>query len=342
LALKAREPRRLIIALATEAVFAAMLDGARGSTRCQHVQERINEIAVHARSALERAVPTLVRAICEYWMGYWSEVVDLALAAEEILREDVAGTLWEASLLRSIRHTVLLHDGRFDDLESELPDALGQAMMYDDQYTCLDLLRRKVALLLSRDEVDKARDVVQQLSAMRDKHGFVAQDHLIMSLVVSLHLYTGEVARARSELDTRWAACRKMGMNRFPLVRLTVIGMEANCTALDETIDPRRRSKALQRLAHDASTEEVGWAMGLKHELLGQSLVFGGNSTKAATEFAQASREFALSGLGMCSAIAEWRKHQQVSAHAGQANVRSRIANVKNPATWMRIVHSLY
>lgn len=342
LALKAREPKRLLVALASEAIFAAMLDGTGGVARSQEVQEHIDVLAPYAESSIERAVPTFVRAMCAYWMGYWPEVSELSSRAEEKLRENVAGTVWEASLVRSIRHTVWLHSGRFDDLASDLPDAVGQANMYSDRYTQLDLLRRTASLHLLQDRVEQAQSVIAQICELRQKHGFAAADHLIMSLVVATCLYAGDLVKARAELDTRWTACKKMAMHRLPLVRLTVIGMQADCVRLDSSLSSSARATSLRLLARAAGAVKIAWSAALQRELLGLAHLLEGNQSKATSALTRAAKEFDQCGLGICAYFAAASVRQLRSGGDLGEDLPGPILQIRNPSRWACIVHSLY
>jgi predicted Ser/Thr protein kinase len=336
LALKAREPKRLLVALASEAIFAAILDGTDGVKRVDEVQGRIDSLAPHAEAPIEHAMPTLVRAVTSYWMGHWTIVGALARRAQTVLEARLEGTLWEASLARSVRHTVLLHEGRFDELAAELPDALSQATMYDDRYTLLDLERRVASIHLLRDEVHDAERVIAGIVESRRKHGIIAMDHLIMSLVVAYHLYVNDVAKARDELERRWTECRKLGMHRFPLVRMTVLGMRADCVLADLERSTDERVRELKGLARAAQGESVAWAGALRALLLGEAHAAEGSSSRASTEFARAASTYAECGLLRCSEAAKRRAKESQMLPADAA-----LGTPDNPR-WNRLLHSLY
>jgi tetratricopeptide (TPR) repeat protein len=340
LALKAREPRRLLIALASEAIFAAMLEGVNGAGRVKDVLEKVNGLYQYAERPIERAIPTFVKAITSYWMGNWSHVREHASHAETILRERVEGTLWEASLARSVRHTVMLHNGNVVGLTDELPDALSQATMYDDRYTQLDLQRRVATIHLLNDEVRQAKKVVETICEERNRSGIIAMDHLIMSLVVAVRLYEGDVAGARFELEKRWAECTKIGMHRFPQVRLSVVGMFADCISANTTMTVSVRRDEFLKLEKLARSVPVTWSQALSAMLAAEAFECEGKTQKSIVEFRHASEGFSECGFGVCSAVANKRaEHLQ---RINQPTERDALSAVRNPERWMRIARTLY
>jgi hypothetical protein len=285
-----------------------------------------------------------------YWSGRWRDVAGPASHAASVLREHVAGAVWELTLVRSVRHTVFLHAARYDELATELPDEISQASMRDDQYTRLDLLRRVASLHLLRHETQAALDVVHELSAARERYGFLALDHLIMSLVVATHLYLGDVERAKAELATRWRVCTEMGMDRLPLVRATVLGMEGDCAAADTSVKPELRAAQLRRLARRAAAEKVLWAKGLSYELLGRACALEEDDTRASEELRSASDSFEGAGLHAAAAAARYvssklpDKAPMSSADDTDEDVGSLLRGfgVVNLDAWTRIAHTLY
>ena len=349
IALKAREPRRLVVALASEAVYSVMLSGQAGEARAHYVRGEIERIRRKGTGKYEHAVSSTVRAMHAYWSGRWRDVTGPANHAASVLREHVAGAVWELTLVRSVRHTVFLHAARYEELAEELPDEISQASMRDDQYTRLDLLRRVASLHLLRHETQAALDVVQELSAARERYGFLALDHLIMSLVVATHLYLGDVERAKSELATRWRVCTDMGMDRLPLVRATVLGMEGDCIAADAGVKPAQRAEELRRLARRAAAQKVLWAKGLSHELLGRASALEEDDTRASEELRRASDSFEAAGLDAAAAAARYASSKlpdkaPSSTDDPEEDIESllRGSGVANPDAWTRIAHTLY
>ena len=357
LALKAREPKRLVVALAGEAIYGTMLDGLGGERRGLSVQRQIEDLRAHGTGHYERAIAAIVSSMCCYWTGRWKDVLAPAALAESLLRKHVAGALWESSLIRSIRHTVLLHRGRQHEFAKELPDELAYASVRDDRYAYLDLLRRSISVHLANDEVPEALDALDRLSNQRRQYPFLAFDHLILSSVVATLLYAGKVTEARAEFDARAAECRRAGMDRLPLVRLTLIGMEADCVLADESEPDVARARRLVRLGRSAARVRVAWAPGLAAVLLGAAAELSADPTEAAVQFRIATGAFENAGLDTAGAAARWRSLRTIERDAPDSDVspsekgrRSlehpegwlRAVGIKRPERWVGIVHSLY
>ena len=358
LALKAREPKRLVAALGSEAIYGVMLGGLGGERRAMNILHQINVVRECGTGPYESAGALLVGAMCAYWTGHWKDVPLLAAQAETILRRRVAGALWELNLLRSIRHTVLLLAGRQRELAKELPDELSRASVQDDHYAHFDLLRRSVGIHLMHDGVPDALSALSELAAQREQYPFLALDHLIMSSVVATHLYAGDAATARRELDTRWQQCSQAGMDWLPLVRLTVIGMQFDCLMAAESVRLSERLNRLEKLARAAGKERIAWAPALRATVLGVRAELSGKLADAALYYRRSAAIYRTEGLSAAAAVAEWRLLQVLQPESAFKDLPEsendkfvtperpesflREAGIVRPERWVCIVHSLY
>jgi hypothetical protein len=253
-------------------------------------------------------------------------------------------------LIRSIRHTVLLHSGRHAEFAEELPEELACASGRDDRYAYLDLLRRSVSVHLAQDDVDAAHDALRRIAELRSRYPFLALDHLIMSSVVATLLYGGDAASAQDELTKRSAECRRVGMDRLPLVRVTLAGMEGDCVLADERESAGVRAERLQRLARALSREPITWAHGLAAAFEAGAAELLGNVTDATTRYRRASAAFDSAGLTTAAVVARYRlQRAQRSAAAVDDEPAStrpeewlRKVGIKRPDRWASLVHSLY
>ena len=346
LALKAREPRRLALALAAEATYAALLRGTSGEARVTEVHECLERVRT-GMGNYEYGLSRMVAAMTTYWFGRWRAVIVPAREAEAVFRENIAGALWEANLTRSVRHTVQIHAGRFHELGDELPDELASALARDDQYTYLDLLRRNIALNLVRGETVQAEAALARIAELRARYAFMALDHLIMSATVATYLYMGDARRAQAEFDQRSAACATAGMNRLPLVRLTMIGMRADC-AMGSDLPPLELAQRLRSLANAADKEKVVWASALSSRLRGSGLACEGRTALAGRELNVAAGAFDSAGLHVAATVARMRARAvadgdlPASDGADRPETILRAWGVACPERWARIVHTLY
>ncbi|WP_394825466.1 serine/threonine-protein kinase PknK [Pendulispora albinea] len=357
LALRAGEPKRLVVALASESVYSAMLDGEDGEARASAVHRQIDELQRSGTGPYERGLWHMARAMCSYWMGHWKDVSAAAERADSIFRHEVVGASWESCLVRSIRHTVLLHTGRIGDLAEELPDELKYFSASEARCNYLDLLRRSIALHLARDDVTMARSTLEELARLRAEYPFIALDHLIMSSVVSFHLYCGDVERAQYELRERWVHCKRLGMDRLPMVRLTVLAMESDCTLFDARLSDAARITRLRHLAKLAAKQRIAWAGALAHLLQGAAHELIGDPSYGAVKLRRAIDIFDQCGMSGPSAVACMhlaRLLTPTSPTPGAAaslavvdleeRVRAYFTKVPiaRPESWARLAHSLY
>ncbi len=347
LALKAGEPKRLVTALGSEAIYSVMLDGLNGTERSAQIRDSIDKISSSMVDPYGIGVAQLTAALCGYWSGHWSKVTEPSLKAEEVFSQRVAGGTWEATLVRSVRHTVLVHAGALPTLASEVPGALFDAIERSDRYAELDLMRSMIVVHLRNDHVDGAFQMLDRMRALLERFPLVSLAHLVLSANVATHLYAGRVLDAQALLAKHWEDCRKVALHRFPLVRLTYLGMRANCLRADDNLASRARVQELRKLARAAGSESVAWGKALAHQIEGFALIFNGDGTSAARAFERAGEGFLASGLHLDAAIARYEQSQYApplkARELGLDAQRTMVEQgIVKPERWAAMIHSVY
>ncbi|HEY6878752.1 MAG TPA: AAA family ATPase, partial [Polyangiales bacterium] len=302
LALEAGEPKRLVTALATEAVYNVMLDGSAGMARARNIQSSIDVVSSAMRDPYGAAVAELTSALCSYWSGRWARVVGPAQKAEHVFSQDVSDGTWEAALVRSVRHTVEIHAGALPQLAQEVPSALLDASERNDRYAQLDLMRSMVVVHLRDDRVDEARAMLREMEALLARFPVVSLHHLVMAVNVSFELYVGDGRRAKALLASLWESCRRCQLHRFPLLRLTHLGTRADCALADPLLSAGERAEELLAIARAARKEPVEWGAALAQHLTGEALLIRGKPELAMRTLDEAHDAYATSGHALAAA----------------------------------------
>lgn len=347
LALQAGEPKRLVGVLATESVYNVMLRGVDGEDRAARAYQRLEEAKARCPGAYETALAQISLSMCAFWAGRWRDVHDTARRAQLILREQVAGSTWEISLVRSIRYTVLVQTARASELAKEVPEELSCSAERGDFCSQLDLMQRMVTLHLMRDEAEAATSMLERMLTLRRQHPLCSLDHLIMSSAVAVRLYRGQAREARQELASRWKQCQALGVHRLPLVRLTKLGMEADCIFAEVETSAGARSRQLQRLAKLAAKQSVAWAEGLSRSLSGMATEVAGQSVRASYHYTSAARLLQNHGVEGPALVAQMRAARLSADRAGKAAVEESMADlaargVVAPERWASVIHCTY
>jgi tetratricopeptide (TPR) repeat protein len=347
LALEAGEPRRLVTALASEAVYSVMLDGLKGTDRAGRIRDSIDTVSAGMSDPYGIGVAQLTAALCGYWGGQWNRVIDPSLRAEELFTQRVPGGTWEVTLVRSVRHTVLIHAGGLPALSEEVPGALLDASERCDRYAEFDLMRSMTTVQLRNDRPEEALHMLERMRGQLERFPLVSLNHLMLSANVATYLYAGQIARARQVLDALWEECRKVALHRFPLIRLNYLGMRADCVRADTQRSASARAAELGTLAKQAASESVAWARALAQHIEGAARALKRDGSGAAKAFERANEAYLASGMPLDAALARLEQ----AAHAPPLRAQELRADalgyltgqgVARAECWARMVHSIY
>ncbi len=349
LALKAGEPVRLITALATEAVYGTMLGGTRNASRERWVCSQLASLAMRADSTYGRAASALAAAVCAFWGGRWEAVIGPATEAERGFRNDVIGGTWEATLVRSVRHTVFVHAGRFADMSAELPALVAESRARNDLYAYLDLARSLITVQLARDDQATASKELADLQLMVHQLPYTSLGHLLLSTNVAHHLYIGDPAFAKRRLDVMWSQCRSNGLHRFPLLRSTVLGMQGDCAYADQRTPHRKRSQQLLVFARKLAAEPIAWAPAAAASLRARAYELVGDEREERVQLRFAARAYRARGMLLPAALVEQRLATLLPDRDEEQQRLSRSATavleacaIARPERWREIMHSIY
>lgn len=347
LALQAGEPKRLVTALASEAIYSVMLDGRDGLARSRRLQASIESLAASMKDGYGAAVAELTSSLCAYWSGHWTRVRGPAQRAEQAFSERVLDGTWESALVRSVRHTVEIHAGGLAELAQEVPSDLLDATARNDRYAQLDLMRSMIAIHLRDDRVADAQALLGELHGLLSSHPVAAFNHLVMAIDVSFELYVGQLERAQLRLEMFWAACQRSGLQRLPLLRLNHLGMRADCALAARDGPPHKRAKTLSHLAKEATLQPVGWAGALAKQLEGESLILRRQPERGFEMLEEACELYNASGMLLSVACvrasqAEVSSGRRAAQLADEAQSFFQRQGIVRPECWRRLAHSVY
>lgn len=347
LALKAGEPRRLVTSLASEAIYTAMLDGVGGARRTGEIRDGINILCVSMENPYVHGVSRLTASLCAYWSGDWNKVIGPAARADQIFSRQVAGGTWEAALARSVWHTVAIHAGTLRELESAVPRGLIDARTRSDGYAELDLMRNLIAIHLAGDRCGDATAELDRMYTMLRRFPTTSITHLLASAGVATALYGNRLNEATRHLSECWNECRKVGLHHFPLVRLTHLGMTADCVRADASLRPEVRARELLQLARRAAAVPVAWARALRRAIEGVARALENEPSLAFNAFDEANELYLACGMPLDAACARYEQSAFAPALTAQELRDGALEffasqGIKNPSRFSAIVHSLY
>jgi eukaryotic-like serine/threonine-protein kinase len=266
LALRAGEPGRVALALASEAVQQAV-KGVSRQHRAEFLFRRARELAQSATSPDTQATIDLMEGESLVLLGQWKKAVESIEKAEVIFRKKSMGVAWELGVLCYYRFLALYALGEWKRCAEELPNLLREAQERGDRFTQTCLLIQLARNSVAVDEPDRARALLEQVARQWPYEGFHVQHYQALSGRVDAELYAGEVSKAWSMMSENWGALSRSMLLRVQCARVDMIYRRARCAlavAVGGDLPRGTGSEGMLRFAErDArqlERENLGWA----------------------------------------------------------------------------------
>jgi hypothetical protein len=209
------------------------------------------------------------------------------------------------------------------------------------------LARTLVTVRIAYDDLAAAQRDYAGLESLVNQLPFISLNHLLLSTAVALNLYAGDVPKACSQLETRWAECRRNSLHRFPLLRCMTLGMRADCLFADQSLPAQQRSSQLQEIAKQLDAEAIDWAPAVAQSVRARAHELRGDSYAEQIELRKAIKSYSARGMRLPAAIAEFRLAQLAAGpRAASLGARARQTllqfGIASPERWRMIAHSVY
>jgi hypothetical protein len=228
LALRAGEPRRLMRALALEALNAAA--PARGSRRRTDLLLRVSESLVDKTPDRDNALGllSLARGVAAYLHSDTKQAVIHCNEAVETLAARCAGAVWERVTAQRFLIAALFNSGQLGRLSEVVPpllaEAEGTANLYAKQFFRGGY---SVATWLVRDDVAEAR---RQLALAADEwrsETYQLPEYNRLVGQTYIDLYDGEPERAAAAMHHHWRHVEEAQLLRIAIVRVQMWHLRA-------------------------------------------------------------------------------------------------------------------
>ena len=318
-ALRAGEPRRVVIGLTGLAAFAA-LGGTRTERRARRLVREAQTLAVHLQDPWATGRTVLAEGIFLKVSGQWKRAVERLERANEIFAT-CTGVRWEVETAQTLIHDALYWMGDWSRLARELPARRQDAEQRGDLYSATHVAARLSPIVqMAADRVDQARTDAESGLAHWTKRHFHLQHRFALCSGIDIDLYTGNPADASERLAKAWPDLRRI-LFVFQNARIEMRFYRARIAL---ALAVGGEMAALRRAEGDArrlENERAPWA-GALAQLVRATVAQG----RGQTDIARAELESAEAALRRCdmnhyAAAAQYRRGSLVPGAAGQALV---------------------
>ncbi len=343
LALRAGEPRRVVRALAFEAVYAAATSPAGERSEPARVAELLraaSETADRAGDPHAIGLARLAGGMAACLLGRFGEAArDLDLA-DAMLRERCAGVAWERGAAQSFALSALWFAGDVREYARRVPLYLQAAEERGDRYLATRLRSgQSNAYWLVLGDPEAALHHADEAIRSWSKAGYQLQIYFDLLARAQIGLYRGEGEATHRLLVERWPALEGSLAPRIHAVRASMIYLRASA-AIAAAREPAGGGALLDEAARAARELGVGgapWSLPLGLALRAAISGARGLRDDAIRRLSDAARGFDAAGMALYAAAARRRLGEispdpSARAAAAAAHAWMREQGVADPA----------
>jgi Cdc6-like AAA superfamily ATPase len=347
LALRSGEPRRVAVALATEAAFRS-IRGERAYAAARSLLAESTALGTRLDDAQIRGTAHAMGGMCGWLTGRWDEATDFGVEGERILREHCSGVSWELSIARNAALGGLLWSGEWRQYRDRLAEWTQDARQRGDVNSLSVYLMNKSPVDLALDDAEEAaRDLdeaEQMLGEGWSRRGSHVPNFIGLFGKAQVAQYRGCAAAEFSEIDRRLRKFRRSLLLRIETLAVLSLLLEGSL-CLAAAADPNAtggRAALLDRatrVAESLRRRRAVWTLGLATLIEAGAHAASGRDELACSRWSDAERELERSGMRMYAAAARyWRGRtagDRDCVQAAESVIREQ--GVKAPAriAWM-------
>jgi hypothetical protein len=338
LALRAGEPKRVMLALLTEAVYHAVdtTNSPRTEELMQSACALLPRIEQRARP-YHRAMATLMAGAAATLQGRWRDACRLSARAQRQLRQKCTGVAWELGCSYHYYFTALMFAGRFRRCARELPAVLRDARERGDRMTATTLAIHAGLLDLADGAPARARQVVAEALAEWGSEGFHLQHYHALYILARIDLYVGANRDARQRVQAQWPALRRSRLLYIQHVRIQMHGLHADCALAvaaellgqdSARVEFARLLRDAERDARRLETERTPWATATSRLIHARLTLLRGNRAEALRLFELAQAELNAAQMPLYALAAQRRHGQLLATETGRALIHEADAQI--------------
>ena len=333
IALALGEPTRLHKSIFTEAAYAMVLRGARGTRAL-----RARLVELQPLSDLREASQALPMfdAFALYFEGRWRDAHEALVECERFLTDECRGVAWEIGTVRSYLLATLHFMGDLPALAARIDAHVREAEARGDvfreaslrvMYTFFDAL--------VRDDPAQARDEIAHGLSRWAFSGFTVPYFWASYGEVEIALYEGDAARASSLAERLWREYSRSLSSRITYLRALTVFLRGRAAVarLVETPGDRSLAGFVERCARRIEAAPIPWAKVASRFLRAALARAAGDDAGATRLLEEAASVCDAEGFALYGAIA---RRARGGEKAADAEAWMRASGVACPAKLAR------
>jgi hypothetical protein len=317
-ALRAGEPVRCAMALATEAVYL----GSQGGKHIARARALVDE-AGRVAAALDDAQLSAWHLVSRGTVEYWSCQLPAARSSLEAGEERwlaIPGVSWAfKNYARMFLVYALRQMGAWRELRQRLERYMAEAERCGDQYVLGSMRRYAAVVHLAVDDPDGARRLVDSVPWRALGESFHVQHWCELEARAEIGLYTRQLPEVAGHLDALFRGMRRSMLYRIHTMRISSYWLRARLLLAEseEAGDHRHQRRHAARLAAALGREGDPRAT-IAAQLVGAGLASAGDDTPGAVTLLRAAVATGTAhALRLLAAVAQHRLGTLVGGDEG-------------------------
>jgi hypothetical protein len=260
MALDAGEIKRVSRGMAWESGFIAI-----GGGRTRRLTERLTSEAATLAKRLgtpsEIALSTVTTGAAALLCGEFRRAADILLKAEQMLREQCTGMMWELTTSQTFLMSSLIYVGELQEVSRRLPLMLADALERGNLLAATEARTRANFGWLAVDEVAQAQCELDEALRTWSHQGFHRQHYNALISQANIELYTGDAEAAWRRVEEKWGPLTRSLLLRVQILRAESHFLRARCAlaAAAAGVDRQRLVRIAERHAARLARENMPW-----------------------------------------------------------------------------------
>ncbi len=347
-ALRAGEPFRLVLTLATEAVHASYR-GRRNAAKADAIFDVASGLAQRLNRSDANIWVTGTRGIAQYLRGQWKASYENLIQAEAAIIETGTAAFWELQAIRSYIVIVSYMLGRMDEFARRVPRYLTEAVDRGDLYGAVNQrlgLANSAWLVVER--TDDAQRMIDDAAGHLSRSGFHIQHwyHILAQAHVNLYMQRGQ--EAHECFEKGWEKLGNSLLLRLQTIRVFAPQLRARCALAAAELEGQANGRAkllgiASKMAHKIAKEDASYAAPMA-ALIRAGVAFGHERTDQARELLTSAAEgFDACDMALYAAAARSRLGEILGGESGIRALQDGRGwmtqqGMRNPPRWTAIV----
>ena len=313
--------------------------GGPASAWARAMVSRAERVAAGVSDARLDGMVSVSNAQLEFVAGHYAAMLELCDRGARVLVENCRGVRWDCDVAQMGAIRALEELGRLEELRGRLPRLIDDAVSLDDLYAEVTFRLYDGYWMISRGEIEHARDTANYVFQRWTSEGFQLQHLYALRIQICCDVYEGAAPEAWRRLCEAWPAIEGSGLLAHRMLKSDALMLRARVALAAEAENRVREveltARALERMGR---ADAIAASSMLRAALAAR----GGDRSRAIALLQRAEELYASASMSLWMAYARRRRGERVGGDEGAALVSGAdelldAAGIVDPPRWLEL-----